>query len=331
VSNTTSNFEQRGDSAIPLISVVVPSYNHGRYLRQTLRSVLNQTYENLELVVCDDGSTDDSPAIIREIAASDSRVRTLFKRNGGIASTLNAGIEISSGEIVCFLDSDDFFVPHKLERVAEAMHDSGFGLCLHQTQSVNAASQIIEPPRPTDMPYGDVRSLALRSAGRVYAVQDSGIAVRRSALERILPIPDHLNRAPDAYIIGLLQFITHVVIIEQPLAMRRLHGTNEVGFRSITAAKLDNALHDYNAIFDAQQSFLADELGAEITAQLDRRSLVALWETKLALMAFSFEGRARRRMVISCVPDRKRKSAWHVLTRLPPPLSSRLVRLWWHR
>lgn len=90
------------------VSIVIPVYNVESYLRQCIDSVLNQSYQNLELVLVDDGSKDSSPAICDEYAAKDSRVVVVHKANGGAAAARNDGIRKATGDYVTFLDSDDY-------------------------------------------------------------------------------------------------------------------------------------------------------------------------------------------------------------------------------
>ena len=92
----------------PLISVVVPVYNVEKYLKRCLNSILVQTYSNLEILLIDDGSTDQSGQICDEFAKLDSRIRVLHKNNGGLSDARNVGIEAAKGEYVTFVDSDDY-------------------------------------------------------------------------------------------------------------------------------------------------------------------------------------------------------------------------------
>lgn len=102
--------------ANPLVSVIVPAYNYERYVCDAARSVLRQTWQRLELIIVDDGSTDGTASLADRIAAEDGRVRVVHKRNGGISSARNAGLVSARGELLCFLDADDVFLPDKLER-----------------------------------------------------------------------------------------------------------------------------------------------------------------------------------------------------------------------
>lgn len=91
----------------PLISIIVPVYNVEKYLNECLESIVNQTYENLEIILVDDGSSDNSGKICDEFALKDSRIKVIHKKNGGLSSARNSGIDIANGEYLSFIDSDD--------------------------------------------------------------------------------------------------------------------------------------------------------------------------------------------------------------------------------
>src|ERR1700712_2703863 len=96
----------------PFISIVITSYNYGRYLRECIDSALAQTHYPREVIVIDDGSSDDSPDIIRSYG---DRIRSVMKKNEGPASSWNLGFSMSHGPLVCFLDSDDALLPGAIE------------------------------------------------------------------------------------------------------------------------------------------------------------------------------------------------------------------------
>ncbi len=91
-----------------LISVIVPVYNAGKYFNNCINSIVNQTYKNLEIIIVDDGSTDDTPATCDDWAAKDNRIKVIHKGNGGAASARNAGLDNASGDYVGFVDADDY-------------------------------------------------------------------------------------------------------------------------------------------------------------------------------------------------------------------------------
>lgn len=98
-----------------LISVIVPVYNAEKYLVRCVDSILNQTYQNLEVILVDDGAKDHSGVMCDDYARKDTRIRVVHKKNGGLSSARNAGIDIASGEYLGFVDSDDWIEPETYE------------------------------------------------------------------------------------------------------------------------------------------------------------------------------------------------------------------------
>lgn len=99
----------------PLISVVIPVYNVENYLRKCIDSVLSQTYNNFEVILVDDGSTDNSGNICDEYASKDSRIKAFHKNNGGLSDARNYGVEHSDAELITFIDSDDYVTEDYIE------------------------------------------------------------------------------------------------------------------------------------------------------------------------------------------------------------------------
>ncbi|MBP6342585.1 MAG: glycosyltransferase [Candidatus Omnitrophica bacterium] len=102
-----------------LVSVIIPAYNKAEYTRRTVESVLAQTYSSLEVIVVDDGSTDNTAQVM---AAFKDRIRYILKPNGGACSARNAGIKASSGEYIAFIDCDDLYEPRKIEVCADYLN-----------------------------------------------------------------------------------------------------------------------------------------------------------------------------------------------------------------
>lgn len=115
-----------------LISVIIPVYKVEAYLHTCVESVRAQTYKNIEIILVDDGSPDSCPQICDNYAAQDARIRTIHKKNGGLSSARNAGIEAARGNFIAFLDSDDLWSPLFLERLYRAIIQTGadFSVCL---------------------------------------------------------------------------------------------------------------------------------------------------------------------------------------------------------
>ena len=110
----------------PVVSVIMPAYNAGRFIEEAVRSVMAQTMTDWELLVLDDGSTDDTLAIAQRLAREDSRIRVLpNEHNMGVAKTRNRGIDLCRGEYVALLDSDDIWYPEKLQAQLALMRETG--------------------------------------------------------------------------------------------------------------------------------------------------------------------------------------------------------------
>ncbi len=104
----------------PLVSVIIPVYNVAEYLREAIESVINQTYENLEIIIIDDGSEDGSQIICDEYSY-DERVKVIHQENHGLSAARNAGLKIMTGDLIAFLDSDDVYYHNMLSRLVEEM------------------------------------------------------------------------------------------------------------------------------------------------------------------------------------------------------------------
>lgn len=111
--------------ATPLISVIVPVYRVEEYLERCVKSILSQTYKNLEVILVDDGSPDQCPAICDACAEKDVRVKVIHQENKGLSGARNAGIDAASGEYLAFVDSDDYVSPHFIEELYQLLQDTG--------------------------------------------------------------------------------------------------------------------------------------------------------------------------------------------------------------
>lgn len=129
---------------MPLVSVVMPVYNVSKYLRQAIESVLDQTYRNLELIMIDDCSSDESLQIMKEYARKDDRIVVLANdTNQGVASTRNKGIQAARGEYIALLDSDDFWVANKLEKQIALMQAEKADMAYGSVEFVDADGAVV--------------------------------------------------------------------------------------------------------------------------------------------------------------------------------------------
>lgn len=111
--------------AAPLISVIIPVYKTEAYLEKCVRSVMMQSYRNLEIILVDDGSPDGCPEICDEYAALDNRIKVIHKANGGLSDARNAGLNIASGIWISFIDSDDWIEPDMYEVLIRNANNTG--------------------------------------------------------------------------------------------------------------------------------------------------------------------------------------------------------------
>jgi glycosyltransferase involved in cell wall biosynthesis len=238
---TTSPYTPLPLSALPdtpLVSVLVANYNYARFLPEALGGLRQQSYERIEVIVCDDGSTDDSLVVLRGLAAKDTRVRFVAKENGGVASALNAAFAESRGELVCLLDADDVFYPEKVARlVAFARSRPAAGLFLHGMDVVDEARSRLRRIDPSgSSSQGWIADDVLRRGGRWRGVPASGLALRREVAARLFPLPDaELRSVADGYLLTLAPLLTEVAAFPDVLAVYRLHGHNLTGVRGVSA------------------------------------------------------------------------------------------------
>lgn len=127
----------------PLISIVIPIYNVEQYLRQCITCVMNQSYQNLEIILVDDGSPDLCGDICDEYAKIDSRIRVIHKPNGGLSDARNVGIEKASGEFISFIDSDDYVSEDYIEYLFELLSKAKADISVCQRQEVDEEGNAI--------------------------------------------------------------------------------------------------------------------------------------------------------------------------------------------
>jgi glycosyltransferase involved in cell wall biosynthesis len=212
-----------------VVDIVINNHNYGTYLNEAIESARAQTHERVNVIVVDDGSTDDSREILRE---QDGDVSVVLKGNGGQASALNAGMEHSTGDIVMFLDADDLLRPEAAGLVADAFAaDERVGKVQFRMEVIDAAgkpSGTIKPPSHIPLPNGDLRHAELAYPYDLVWMATSANAFRASALRRILPIPEHDYpvAGADWYLIHLTALLGRVVSLNPVGACYRIHGGN---------------------------------------------------------------------------------------------------------
>jgi glycosyltransferase involved in cell wall biosynthesis len=255
----------------PLVSVLVANYNYAKYIGKAIESALDQTYPNLEIIVCDDGSTDNSCKVVDAYVQKDSRVKLVRKQNGGVSSALNAAYRESSGEIICILDADDIWMPNKLPKVLEAFQsDSQCGFVIHNVIQIDGHGQFIKrTPMLSNLASGWMAPLALENGGRVQNTPPaSALCFRREVTDLIFPINEVFLRNADGLILSLALLVTLIVPISEVLSMYRLHGANLTGALSATADAFELGKNELESIHREQKKFLKNVCNAEIAEKL---------------------------------------------------------------
>jgi glycosyltransferase involved in cell wall biosynthesis len=213
-------------SAPQTASVVIPSFNYGRFIGDAIESALRQSRPPRDVIVVDDGSTDDSRAVISGFG---NRIQAVFKENGGFGSAINAGCRRAEGDVVFLLDADDELRPEAVATVLGAWQpDTVMVHCrpgLMDAQGRDVPGTVPAPWIRLD--EGDVRPRLL-ATGTFSTTVTSGLALRRDTLLRVLPIPeDRFRQGADGFLVRAIAFLGPVQAVDRPLARYRRHGEND--------------------------------------------------------------------------------------------------------
>ena len=256
----------------PLVSVVVPSFNHAQYLERALESVYAQTYRNIELIVIDDGSTDGSADIARaSLATCPFAHRLIVRENRGAGATLNEAVGLASGHYINPLNSDDLFAPQRIERLVSAAASSESALIFSATQFIDANGQSIDA-------FADERvySLLCRQANINYvetvghaflvnniAVTTGNLFFRRTLFDTLGGFRDFRYNHDWDFCLRAL-WLVEPLFVDEPLYHYRFHGTNTIS-ESAEKNRVE-AIRIHTAYL--AQAFDRSQIGCEYTPNL---------------------------------------------------------------
>lgn len=232
----------------PLVSIIINNYNYGRFLRDAVESAINQTYRNVEVIVVDDGSTDNSREIIAEYTALE-KVIPVLKENGGQASAFNAGYAVARGAWVLFLDADDVLLPEALEVAISALAEGGdepyrYAKIQWRLALTDSALRPLGGVRPWEgwMPSGDLSRYMWRW-GYTPTPPTSGNLFARWFLDKVLPVPEGEWRiSADAYLFTLAPLYGWVLSLNRALGLYRVHGGNR-WYTDVSGLRQEDLLH----------------------------------------------------------------------------------------
>lgn len=205
----------------PMVSVIIPVYRVADYLDACVASVVEQTYRELEIILVDDGSDDACPALCDAWAAKDARIRVIHQTNQGLSAARNAGLSVSHGQYVAFVDSDDIIEPTMIDVLMDDMrrHRADVAVCGLRVVSDDGTTTLDAPRYETCRYTGLQALLDLLYIGRRIPDAAWGRLYRRDVLDRgtTLRFPEGLT-SEDYYVNAIAYYRAHVVSMnERPL------------------------------------------------------------------------------------------------------------------
>ena len=221
------------DMQSPTVSIIIPLYNHEKYIEAALLSVVNQTYPHLEIIVIDDGSTDNSADCLRSI--TDSRIQYIYQENQGAHSAINRGVELATGEYVAILNSDDIYHHRRIETFIGycERHDTidavfSYVQCVDDKE---AYLHLIEGTKDnwkgedSRMNFADSDDIFLQLLGGNFLCTTSNLFCRKSVFSELGTFSG-LRYTHDYEFFLRLTFYKSAAIVDKPLLCYRIHGEN---------------------------------------------------------------------------------------------------------
>jgi glycosyltransferase involved in cell wall biosynthesis len=255
------------------LSIIISNYNYGSYVRDAIESALHLNWEEKEVIVVDDGSTDDSKEII---LAFGNKITPLFLDHQGQLAANNKGFETSKGDIIIFLDSDDI-LDQNLMLKAWQVWDQSVSKVQVQIKIIDALGRPTGSyfPQFKSVPSSDEIKKWMISAGTYPTPPGSGNIYARSFLEKVFPLPENLDRATDTFVLSAAPFAGNIRTLPEPLVSYRSHGKN-LGLKlTFNKASVYEYLKRALIRFKYQQD-AAKQFGIMISDQAKDYSLEAL-------------------------------------------------------
>lgn len=263
-----------------LVSIIINNYNYERFLGEAIESALNQTYSHVEVIVVDDGSTDHSRDVILKYG---DRIIPILQPNGKQAAAFNSGFARSQGEIIIFLDSDDYLFPQAVAEIVKVWQ-SDLAKVHYRLDVVDGRGQSMGysyPQGTIPLSRGKVWQMLLETSG-YSSTPTSGNALNRKALTNLFPIPEAYKLTADDYLSFQVPFYGEVAAIDHALGAYRVHDSNQWALATVTGDRFKRFVrHDLQNF--ALITNKAQELGYQIPPDLEQRSIGRLWSRIISL------------------------------------------------
>lgn len=245
------------------ITILISNYNYSKFLIECVNSALNQTYQNIEIIVIDDGSNDDSLELLNENYADNNKIKIISKENGGQLSTFNEAKKYINGDIVFFLDSDDVYKQNYIEEainIYKNKKEVDFVFFALERFFSNGKKELVQKYKEdTDLGFSVLSTIYTKEwLGSV----TSTVSMRWEVFDKILPIPleaDWITRADDCLIWGSSIVGAKKYYCHKPLVLYRVHGENHFYGKYISNDNLYKRELAINKLF----SYFIDKVGGK--------------------------------------------------------------------
>lgn len=322
------------------LSVVIPNYNYESYIADAIESALNIDWPNVEVIVVDDGSTDNSKAVIERYSR---RIRSIYQPNQGQVGACNTGFAASTGEMVLFLDSDDFVDP-AVAKEADAVWTDDISKVQFQMRCVSGDGTPLGSylPQYHVVPTAQQVRAWVTTTSAYPTPPGSGNIYSRKYLQKIFPLDHSGGRAADSCCIAAAPFLGDVITVPKPLVSYRIHGKNDGAFSALDVQRFGREVTRATQLFRYARR-VAHGVGIAVPEESIRYSLTLL-PYRVASMRLAPSShpwpedsrlRAARDLIVGCrkpqglsVRGKSAIALWAVAVLITPKFLAEKITLW---
>jgi glycosyltransferase involved in cell wall biosynthesis len=254
-----------------MISIVMPAYNSSAFIREAIDSIISQTYPHFELLVCDDGSPDDTQEIVREMASRDNRIKLIVNQHGGVSRNCNVGLKMAKFPWIARLDADDVAVPDRLETQIKAAERDPKVICWGGgARLINRHGRMLRGAQLG--PVNESEYQTLRQAGKVIYILGPTVMFRRDDALAVGGYDPRFDGAEDIELLSRLACRGQVRTLPKVLTLYRIHGQSVTAQRSALQRHLFSFIEARNHAWQAGEDMELEPYLADLAARptLDR-------------------------------------------------------------